>query len=79
MKHSIPWLPQDIYFPHISFLIIDILLNTFFIFLYVKQADSNARDLMNNLWESSLRVKWGPFFRLRSAAKNFGIIRRKFK
>ena len=42
--------------------------------LYVKQADSNTRDLMNNLWENTLRVKWGPFFRLRSAAKNFGII-----
>ena len=42
--------------------------------LYVQQANSNNRDTLNNLWNDTIRVKWGPFFRLRNAAKSFNII-----
>ena len=42
--------------------------------LYVRHADSTSRDLLADLWQNSLRVKWGPFFRLRNAAKSFDIL-----
>ena len=42
--------------------------------LYIKQADSNARDSIHDLWEQTLHIKWGPFYRLRNAAKQFGFI-----
>ncbi len=41
--------------------------------LYVKRIDSSSRSSLTDLWRDTLRVKWGPFFRLRNAAKSFDI------
>ena len=42
--------------------------------LYVKRIDSDSRSFLTDLWHATLPVKWGPFFRLRNAAKSFDII-----
>ena len=39
--------------------------------LYVRQANPSHRNHLSSLWNTTLRIKWGPFFRLRNAAKNF--------
>ena len=41
--------------------------------LYVKHTDSVSRDSMATLWHHTYRIKWGPFYRLRNAAKSFNI------
>ena len=41
--------------------------------LYVKHTDSISRDSLTVLWHNTYRIKWGPFFRLRNAAKSFAI------
>ena len=40
--------------------------------LYVRHADAQQRTHLSQLWYSTLHLKWGPFFRLRSAAKHLG-------
>ena len=42
--------------------------------LYVKRIDSGSRSSLNDLWNDTLRIKWGPFFRLRNAARSFNVI-----
>ena len=42
--------------------------------LYVKRIDSGSRSSLNGLWNDTLRIKWGPFFRLRNAARSFNVI-----
>ncbi len=40
--------------------------------LYVRQAiNPSHRGHLSSLWNDTLRIKWGPFYRLRNAAKNF--------
>ena len=41
--------------------------------LYVKHTDSISRNSLTSLWHDTFRIKWGPFFRLRNAAKSFDI------
>ena len=41
--------------------------------LYVKHTDSISRNSLTILWHDAVRFKWGPFFRLRNAAKSFDI------
>ena len=41
--------------------------------LYVRQANPSHRSHLSSLWNTTLRIKWGPFFRLRNAAKNFSL------
>ena len=40
--------------------------------LYVQHADTQRRTHLSQLWHDTLHLKWGPFFRLRSAAKHLG-------
>ncbi len=42
-------------------------------FLYVKQSSPIYRNHLSILWHNILLLKWGPFFRLRNAAKFFAI------
>ena len=39
--------------------------------LYVRQAAPSHRQHLSHLWVETFRVKWGPFFRLRKAARSF--------
>ena len=39
--------------------------------LYVRQAAPSHRQHLYHLWVETFRVKWGPFFRLRKAARSF--------
>ena len=39
--------------------------------LYVRQAAPSHRQHLSNLWIETIHVKWGPFFRLRQAARSF--------
>ena len=41
--------------------------------LYVKQSSLTYRNHLSILWHNTLRIKWGPFFRLRNAAKSFAV------
>ena len=41
--------------------------------LYVKHIDSISRNSLTILWRDTFRINWGPFFRLRNAAKSFDI------
>ena len=40
--------------------------------LYIKHCDARRRTHLSRLWHDTLSLKWGPFFRLRSAAKHLG-------
>lgn len=40
--------------------------------MYVRQTDAQQRTLLSQLWFDTLHLKWGPFFRLRSATKHLG-------
>ena len=40
--------------------------------LYVRHSDTQRRTHLSQLWHDTLHLKWGPFFRLRSAAKHLG-------
>ena len=40
--------------------------------LYIKHCDTQRRTHLSRLWHDTLGLKWGPFFRLRSAAKHLG-------
>ena len=40
--------------------------------LYVQHSDTQRRTHLSQLWHDTLHLKWGPFFRLRSAAKHLG-------
>ena len=40
--------------------------------LYIKHCDAQQRTHLSGLWRNTLGLKWGPFFRLRSAAKHLG-------
>ena len=39
--------------------------------LYVRQAAPSHRQHLSTLWNETMHVKWGPFFRLRKAARSF--------
>ena len=39
--------------------------------LYVRQATPSHRHHLSTLWTETLHIRWGPFFRLRKAAKSF--------
>ena len=39
--------------------------------LYVRQAAPSHRQHLSRLWNDAFHVKWGPFFRLRKAARAF--------
>ena len=39
--------------------------------LYVRKASPSHRQHLSQLWIETFHIKWGPFFRLRKAAKNF--------
>ena len=41
--------------------------------LYIKQSSPTYRDHLSILWRNTSRIKWGPFFRLKNAAKSFAI------
>ena len=41
--------------------------------LYVKQSSPTYRNHLSILWHNTLRIKWGPFFHLRNAAKSFAV------
>ena len=40
--------------------------------LYVQHSGAQRRTHLSQLWHDTLHLKWGPFFRLRSAAKHLG-------
>ena len=40
--------------------------------LYVRQTNTQQRTHLSQLWYDTLHLKWGPFFRLRSATKHLG-------
>ena len=42
--------------------------------LYVGQTDAQQCTHLSQLWYDTLHLKWGPFFRLRSATKHFGFM-----
>jgi len=42
--------------------------------LYVRQTDAQQRTHLSQLWYDTLHLKWGPFFRLRSATKHLGFM-----
>ncbi len=42
--------------------------------LYVKKATVPHRHYLSQLWHSTYHLRWGPFYRLRKAAKQFGFI-----
>ena len=42
--------------------------------LYVRQTDAQRRTHLSQLWYDTLHLKWGPFFRLRSATKHLGFM-----
>ena len=44
------------------------------VFLYVRQMDARERTHLSQLWFHTLHLKWGPFFRLRSATKHLGFM-----
>ena len=42
--------------------------------LYIKQSTTLHRHRLSQLWHSTYRLQWGPFYRLRKAAKQFGFL-----
>ena len=42
--------------------------------LYVRQTNPQQRARLSQLWYDTLHLKWGPFFRLRSATKHLGFV-----
>ena len=42
--------------------------------LCVRQTNTQQRTRLSQLWYDTLHLKWGPFFRLRSATKHLGFV-----
>ena len=42
--------------------------------LYVRQASLSHRQHLSDLWLRTLQIKWGPFYRLRKAARIFSFV-----